>query len=77
MQAIVVSREVVARILTLNRYKRAGALLAAFLPPLRAMLRQRLQGLTPYAIVAVDVVGGGAHGKLSSTALREQDAQRV
>ena len=77
VDAIVVSREVVGRVSMLNRYKRAAALLAALLPPLRALLRARLQGLSPYAVVVVDLVGGGAGGKLSSTALREQDAQRL
>ena len=76
VDAIVVSREVVGCVLMLNRYKRAAALLAALLPPLRALLRARMQGLSPYAVVVVDLVGGAA-GKLSSTALREQDAQRL
>lgn len=76
VDAIVVSREVVGRIVVLIRYKRAAALLAALLPPLRSFLRARLQGLSPYAIIVVDLVGGAA-GKLSSTALREQDAQRL
>lgn len=72
------SREVLARVSTLNAYKRIAAALAALLPPLRALLRERLQGLAPYAIVLVELVGqGGAQGKLSSTALREQDALRL
>ena len=65
------------RIQVLNLYKRAAALLAALLPPLRAMLRERLQGLVPYAIGVVDLVGQDGTHKLSSTALREQDAARA
>ena len=75
--AIVVSREVVGRIQVLNLYKRAAVLLAALLPLLRAMLRERLQGLVPYAVVVVDLVGQRGAQKLSSTALREQDALRA
>ena len=66
-----------SRIQLLNLYKRAAALLALLLPPLRAMLRERLQGLRPYAIVVVDLVGQVGKRKLSSTALREQDAART
>jgi pantetheine-phosphate adenylyltransferase len=75
--ALVVSREVAARACTLNRLKAAARALAALLPVLRAPLAAALQGLRPYAVVAVDVVGqpaGAAGAKVSSTALREADA---
>ena len=65
------------RIQVLNLYKCAAALLALLLPPLRAMLRARLQGLVPYAVVVVDLVGQDGTQKLSSTALREHDAARA
>jgi phosphopantetheine adenylyltransferase len=73
--ALVVSREVAPRAHQMNAYKAAARVVAALLPPLRALLTARLHGLRAYSLVVVDLVGQSATGKLSSTALRERDAR--
>lgn len=76
VDAMVVSRETLGRALLLNAVKLTARLLAVLLPPLRAWLLARLQGLRAYGLVVVELLplGLSAHNKLSSTQLRQTDA---